>query len=236
MGSSESRRILKKARFEAGLCVYCGVNPFAPDKKGCYDCLDEKYQTHKTDLSKHPDRQKSYRLKIRKQVLEKYGGKCVCCGESNWAFLVIDHINDDGYIERREKYGSQSGASFSFVLELNRNPIRTDLQILCWNCNATKSLYGSCPHSGSWIEPEIIDIDLRRGNKKNFTTIGKIKWPPINDLVKMVLETNCSDVARKLGVHDTAIRGRLKRRGLYIIVQQHVKQKRDQEKIQRSLS
>jgi hypothetical protein len=48
------------------------------------------------------------------------------------------------------------------------------------------------------------------------TIVGcKIEWPSDDELLKRIQKSNCSSVARELGVHDTAIRGRLKRRGLY---------------------
>lgn len=226
MGDSNSRRKLWAARFEAGKCVYCGENKPVPNKKGCRVCLDQKYQTQKLYLDKYPDTQKEYHLKIRKEVLNKYGAKCACCGESNWAFLVIDHVNNDGHKERRELYGSQSGSSHSFFLKLRREPIRQDLQVLCWSCNAAKALYGCCPHNPLWVEPQISDIDLRR-TSKNFDFNTKIVWPSDEELLKMVQETNCSEVARKLGVHNTAIRGRLKRRNLYHLVKPNVNQERN---------
>jgi hypothetical protein len=231
MRNSNSRIKLKSARFEAGLCVYCGVQSHEPQKKGCIDCLQDKYRSQKELLNNYPNTQKIYHLKIRKEVLTKYGNKCVCCGEDKWPLLVIDHINNDGYQERRELYGSQSGSGGAFLLKLRREPIRKDLQVLCWSCNAAKSLYGCCPHNSLWVEPEIPDIDKRRTTTKNFKIKGKIVWPLIGDLVEMVLKSNCSEVARKLGVHNTALRGRLKRRGLYTIVQEHVKQKRNKETI-----
>lgn len=214
MGNSSSRRKLWDARFNRGDCVYCGKAPFEPNKKGCADCLVQKYESQKNLLEDFPNLQKEYHLKIRKEVLEKYGNRCVCCGEAKWSFLVIDHINNDGAKERRERYGSQNGSSRSFFLLLKREPIRSDLQVLCWNCNAAKSLYGCCPHSSSWVEPQISDIDLRRTTTKNFNFNTKIVWPPIKELVAMVIATNCSEVARKLGVDHTAVRGRLKRRKL----------------------
>jgi hypothetical protein len=30
------------------------------------------------------------------EMLSAYGGKCVCCGESEYKFLAIDHINGGG--------------------------------------------------------------------------------------------------------------------------------------------
>jgi len=230
MTNTNSRQKLWKTRFESGLCIYCGENPFQDGKKGCSSCLKDKYKNQKKYLKNHPTVQREYNLRIRKEVLEKYGNQCKCCGENNWALLVIDHINDDGYQERKDLYGSQNGAAQQFFLKLRKEKIRSDLQVLCWNCNAAKSLYGCCPHNPNWIEPEFSNLDLRR-TSKHFDQNTKIVWPSDQELLNMIFETNCSSVANQLGVHDTAIRGRLKRRNLYQRVVDHVKEKRNKKKI-----
>ena len=79
--------------------------------------------------------------KIRKKVIEGYGSKCVCCGESSKVFLELDHVNDDGHIDRR--------AGLSGV-DIWRKAIRAGFppayQLLCRNCNGAKR-YGVCPHN-----------------------------------------------------------------------------------------
>jgi len=35
-------------------------------------------------------------------VHSHYGSKCECCGEKNRGFLCIDHINNDGYAQKRK--------------------------------------------------------------------------------------------------------------------------------------
>lgn len=216
MNKSELRVKLKKERFDSGLCVYCGVNPFAMGKRGCDVCLKNKYtkqlESIKKDNYKHV---KLYRLKKRQEVVEKYGGKCRCCGEHRLPFLTIDHVNNDGASDRKELYGSQKGCSLKWYLKLCRESPRDDLQVLCWNCNAAKSHFGECPHQNGLdkIDFTLLEIDRRR--KKDFNICNKINWPEDNKLVNMVNQSNCSEVARQLGVHDTAIRGRLKRRNLY---------------------
>src|SRR6266852_8334175 len=56
---------------------------------------------------------RNWREKLRKRVLAAYGGKCVCCGETEDSFLSIDHIDGDGNKHRRElgKNGHQSNST-----------------------------------------------------------------------------------------------------------------------------
>lgn len=212
MDKSERRRQYRRERFDAGLCVYCGTNPFEDGKKGCKGCLAKKYETQCKHAKQSPDRVRLYGLKVRKEVIEKYGGACVCCNEANLAFLTIDHKNNNGNQERLED--TQASNSKSWYLKLRREPVREDLQVLCWNCNLAKLHFGECPHqSKQEIDFSPLEIDGRR--KGNFGTCEKVNWCSDEELVRLVRETNCSQVAKSLGVHDTAVRGRLKRRGLY---------------------
>jgi hypothetical protein len=48
--------------------------------------------------------------------------------------------------------------------------------------------------------------------RKSFPRKSKIAWPEVDNLEKMVLESNYSEVARKLGVSDNAVRKRLRTR------------------------
>lgn len=74
-------------------------------------------------------------------MIQKYGGKCACCGETEPMFLTFDHINNDGHIERKSL--RESGANLVRRIELTD---REDIQVLCYNCNCAKGHYGVCPH------------------------------------------------------------------------------------------
>lgn len=63
-----------------------------------------------------------------------YGGRCGSCGEDEVAFLVIDHINDDGADDRRE-WKSKASDIHKW---LKRNSYPDGYQILCGNCNLKK--------------------------------------------------------------------------------------------------
>lgn len=78
---------------------------------------------------------------VRRIVLEHYGNKCKCCGESHPHFLAIDHINGGGTQHRKT---IQSGSPMYHWIIKNNFP--TDLQLLCHNCNSAKGFYGECPH------------------------------------------------------------------------------------------
>jgi len=84
------------------------------------------------------------RKDLRQQILSVYGGKCVCCGETQPAFLAVDHIFNDGALHRRELQ-MKSGSEFYIWLKKNDFP-KDRFQLLCHNCNFAKYLCGVCPH------------------------------------------------------------------------------------------
>ncbi len=90
------------------------------------------YEENKRDLSiKHI----LWRQDIKRKVFEKYDG-CFCknCSESTIEVLSLDHVNDDGHIERSVK-GYNSNV---FYLKLLKTEKRNDLQVLCMNCQFLK--------------------------------------------------------------------------------------------------
>ena len=89
-------------------------------------------------------KQKLYFRKLRKETLDKYGGKCICCGEKKFEFLAFDHKNNDG-----GKFRKSVGAGTTTVQWIIKNNYPTLFQILCHNCNQAKGYYGSCPHQRS---------------------------------------------------------------------------------------
>ncbi len=87
--------------------------------------------------------QKRYSHKKREIVLDHYGPVCVCCGETERAFLTLDHVFNDGAKHRRE-LGMNGGAQFyRWVI---KEAFPKTFQILCFNCNCAKGHLGKCPH------------------------------------------------------------------------------------------
>lgn len=125
----------KERYLREGLCIDCGTQPQRINRKTCQRCADQSkiYDKRKTE-------------KRRKSVLNHYGCKCQCCGETEEMFLTIDHKNNDGAKHRRRIYGNRIGSGFYHWIIKNNYP--DFLQVLCYNCNCGKSRNGgTCPHN-----------------------------------------------------------------------------------------
>jgi hypothetical protein len=79
--------------------------------------------------------------KLRAEILEAYGSKCACCGESTPEFLSIDHVEGGGY-EHRKRRGPNC-----VLRDVKLEGFPPKYQLLCHNCNMAKGLYGRCPHA-----------------------------------------------------------------------------------------
>lgn len=232
--TSDLRRKLWASREEAGTCIYCGEQDPVPERKGCSECLAAKSAVTVRFNKRNPDVARQYQLRIKHEVIHKYGGYCACCGEQQLLFLTIDHTNNDGYAERKE----QGNNSKSFYLKLKREPIRNDLQVLCWNCNFGKvQNNGQCPHQ---VLNRILKEPIDGRRKSNLNKGTKIVWPEDDELIRMSNESSVSAVARYLGVDPTTVMARLRRRNKYHLVvkspgkyKEYVegKQKENQKKI-----
>jgi len=110
--------------------------------KACFKVHNCDYQ--KRNREKINKTQKKWRDKIREQFLNAYGNKCKCCGESNPHFLTLDHINNDGYVER--KLFGITNPTRMFLKMRKQNWPKNNYQILCMNCNFGKERLGQCPH------------------------------------------------------------------------------------------
>lgn len=91
------------------------------------------YRATHPDYCKRNDDQSHARIKtLRKLIIEHYGGKCACCGESHFEFMVIDHIKGGGTKIRK------SMGNIREYFEIVKQGFPPDRQILCANCNQAK--------------------------------------------------------------------------------------------------
>lgn len=100
-----------------------------------------RYENNKIEIRA---KQKIYEYNIKLKIIENYGGKCVCCGESIAEFLTIDHINGNGADERKQTKQGTGGKLYRWLLK--NNCPKDNYQLLCYNCNCTKGFFGKCPH------------------------------------------------------------------------------------------
>lgn len=75
------------------------------------------------------------------KVIDAYGGSCTCCGESHFNFLTIEHVNNDGHLDRKQHIVGIR--LYTKIIKLGFPPEYT---ILCFNCNCAKGIHGFCPH------------------------------------------------------------------------------------------
>lgn len=107
----------------------------------CQPCKSSHNKEWRTaNKERHSQRQREWVQKRRNAILEHYGARCVCCGETEPAFLAIDHKNNDGYIERRTIKAA------SMYHHIVKSGFPDTYQILCHNCNMAKYRLGKCPH------------------------------------------------------------------------------------------
>jgi hypothetical protein len=135
--STAARYAKVERRRALGVCVICGRER-RPGGLRCPSCYEQQYA-----------RSRRYRQALKDKVYAHYGGYvCTCCGETEPHFLSLDHVDGGGTRERR-RIKLEPGAGQELYLRLAREGFRTDLRVLCHNCNRGRWLNGGeCPHVG----------------------------------------------------------------------------------------
>lgn len=110
----------------------------------CIDCQRLEWKRrYKKNLAHERERGKTKYRQVRQLVFDYYGAQCVCCGETEFDFLTIDHVNNDGAKDRFKPY--RGGTGLYYLIKKNNFP--NIYQVLCMNCNLSKHLNGGiCIH------------------------------------------------------------------------------------------
>lgn len=100
---------------------------------------------------KHTNRlsSKKRNKEIRKEILDSYGNRCVCCGETTKEFLSIDHINGGGCKHKKEL--KKEGNGYYRWIKEQGFP-KDFLRLLCYNCNMSLGFNGYCPHNKNKVK------------------------------------------------------------------------------------
>lgn len=81
-----------------------------------------------------------YNLTLKIDALQAYSKgaiMCASCKISDIDVLTIDHVNNDGYIQKKQLGGA--GSKLYRWLKHHNYPM--GYQVLCYNCNMKKALY-----------------------------------------------------------------------------------------------
>jgi len=94
--------------------------------------------------------------KLSREVRTLLGARCVCCGEDgDVEFLAVDHVQNDGHFEKKNKNGSREVQSYyaAIVRAFRSNDsekvaaVKARFAVRCHNCNESKHYgKGLCIH------------------------------------------------------------------------------------------
>lgn len=117
-----------------------------PDKIKSYQRA--RYQAN---LEKRRTYARNWNWKLKLETIAAYGGHCVCCGEDTPEFLSIDHINNDGNLERKRGADGirRPICGHKSYVRLRQQGWPSHVQLLCFNCNCAKGFFGECPHKNN---------------------------------------------------------------------------------------
>ncbi len=82
------------------------------------------------------------RKDIKSRLIEGYGARCACCGETTLEFLTLDHVHGGGRADSRRL----SGNMHVLWSQIIKQGFPDSYRLLCWNCNSSRGAYGCCPH------------------------------------------------------------------------------------------
>ena len=90
-------------------------------------------------------------LRDRVRAFTHYGGKegikCACCGEDEFTFLSLDHVNGNGNTERAKLFGDRFQGGHHIYRNLRVSGYPPGYQVLCMNCQVGRRDNGGvCPH------------------------------------------------------------------------------------------
>ncbi len=105
----------------------------------------KKYYTNAERKAFVNENNKKRQKILKDMVFNFYGWICNCCGETGRSFLVIDHVNNDGYKDlAKAGYKRTGNVLYRYIID---NNFPDKYQVLCWNCNSSKHLNnGTCEH------------------------------------------------------------------------------------------
>ena len=130
--------------------TYNKEHPHIIESPEFYSHRTRGYKTREKYLEAQKRNGRIHRQRVKEKVLLHYGGKCICCGETNLNFLTLSHPNNDAVKHKNSisNMGRQIGGYGFYNYLLTHNfPIDFLVVIECYNCNCgARANDGICPH------------------------------------------------------------------------------------------
>ncbi len=147
---AEHRRELRSLGKGTSSSVYAEIRDGTPSREYqllCWNCNYKKKPKTRYASSRHRliDSERAYKSRLKDAVFEKLGPSCSCCGTEDKEILTVDHVNGGGGAHRKRQ------SRLEILREIRDSADTSEYQILCWNCNCSKGLYGSCPHARGMV-------------------------------------------------------------------------------------
>jgi len=116
---------------------------------------------------------KNWRKRIREEMLEAYGRKCSCCGETESDFLTLDHIG--GKNDTNHPWAPTRGGTSIYGKLKKMGWPKDHYRLLCWNCNCASRWTGVCPHMKEkmieWMADDMFAFWMGQPS-----VYGRMKW------------------------------------------------------------
>lgn len=122
-------------QYRTRTCPDCRIRPCEFKKQRCSTCW--KIQTLAVQKRLRV-RATLRRRALKLEVYTAYGGKCRSCGDSRLDHLCIDHVNDDGYLDRFPSGKRRCGVDL--LKRIKREGYPESYQLLCLGCNLAKQV------------------------------------------------------------------------------------------------
>jgi len=138
-----ARRVLDR---QPGSCTRadCGRPVEDPSFKLCTRCRQSERDRIEKDPT-HNLKTRTNNLRLKRIVVEHYGGSCACCAVEFVEFLTVDHILGDGQHHLLPCGSRYVGTAL--YRWLIRNNFPPGFRVLCISCNMALGHHGYCPHS-----------------------------------------------------------------------------------------
>ena len=139
IGGKNMYRWLVVNNFPAGFRTLCSSCNAGTHLNGGLVCPHVQVMPVSTNVTRNTLLNRTLKLEMQ----AAYGGKCACCSEMQPLLLCLDHVNNDGAQSRKTEAKEQ------LWNRLKQEGWPTgDYQLLCWNCNDSKSWNGRgiCAH------------------------------------------------------------------------------------------